>query len=119
MLPIGMEDSPTRFPDSPGMVGAGVAYRGIEGNCEGFWPGGDMSVRSDMNGEQHKVMVASAPEEAVARRVPVARPATPLDLPVHPACAAVYPPCHLPSLRCLKCAARGTSLWGSAGGPTQ
>lgn len=76
-----------------------------------------MSVRSDMQGERHNVTVVSAPQEATARRAPAARPATPLDLPVRPVCAASYAP-HLPSLRCLKCAARGTTLWASPEGWT-
>ena len=68
-------------------------------------------MRGDMNGEQHNVTVASAPQEAVARRVPVARPATPLDLPIRPVCAPAYASCELPSIRWLKCARRGTAMW--------
>ena len=73
-----------------------------------------MSVRSDMDGEQHNVRVASAPQEAAARLAPAARPATPLDLPVRPVCAPAYASCELPSIRWLKCARRGTAMWQTA-----
>jgi hypothetical protein len=79
-------------------------YPGIDGDSEGFRLGRDMSLRSDMKGERHKVTATASPQG------PSARPATPLDLPVPPEPPESYAPFHLPSRRWLKCAVRGVSL---------